>query len=102
MKASHEQDENGQRDKSRKPGPMTPAERKRRQRERMKRGLSILIELTDDEAERLARAYDLQGAYGSKLDFYTAALMTGSAFVANAGTPRGQKIKTIKPASGRD
>lgn len=72
----------------------TAAERKRAQRARNRHALTVTVELTEDEAAKLAAAYDVQNAWGTRTEFYAAALITGAAFVANAGTPRGRKIKS--------
>lgn len=72
---------------------LSPAERKRAQRARAGLALTVTVELTEDEARTLAECFEVQGHFGSKKEFYAAALVRGSKFVANAGTQRGAKIR---------
>lgn len=61
---------------------------------RERRGIAktITIHLTAQEAELLNRCFDTQGRFPDRRSFTKAALMTGARFVANAGTPKGQKL----------
>lgn len=72
------------------------AERKAAQRAREKVALVVTVWLNATEAQTLTRCFETQNGEGDRVRFYKLALLTGAAFVANAGTPRGRKIKTIK------
>lgn len=73
-------------------------EAKRRQREREaelgKRALIITV--PGGDMDELEYAADLQR--GPREGFYLRALLIGAKFLANAGTPRGRKMKSAKKA----
>lgn len=73
----------------------SPAERQREFRERhgASKGLTITINLDEEEAKAYLRAYDLQIHHGTKGSFTKAAFMRGCLFVANSGQPKGKKMK---------
>lgn len=58
-------------------------------------GKGILIEVDGLTAAWLEEAFQTQGHYGSKGEFYRAALLRGAAFVANSGTPIAEKLPRL-------
>lgn len=79
---------------------MTPAERKRRQRERKGVVKKVLVELNASDNELLNRCFDQQLGEEHFTAFAHRALILGAKFLANAGVPRGRKVvsKRSSPA----
>lgn len=75
---------------------MSQSTKERQAAHRARKGIvkTISINLTAEEHAKLEACFELQGHAENWTQFAKASLLTGAAFVANAGTPRGRKIKT--------